>query len=79
VPWHATAAHDAAGINAHGACVMWHASKARPSTAEMLAKPRSVLIAAKFRASHHGRRTPEEIKRHPPGLAGRSGITPKLG
>jgi hypothetical protein len=49
----ATAAHDAAGINAHGACAMWHASKARPSTAEMLAKPRRVLIAAKFRASHH--------------------------
>jgi hypothetical protein len=61
VPRHATAAHDAAGINAHGACAMRHASKARPSTAEMLAKPRRVLIAAKFRASHHGRRTPEEI------------------
>jgi hypothetical protein len=27
----------------------------------MLAKPRRVLIAAKFRASHHGRRTLEEI------------------
>jgi len=61
MPWHATTAHDAAGINAHGACAMWRASKAWPSTAEMLAKSRRVLIAAKFRASHHGRRTLEEI------------------
>jgi len=67
VPFHlacqaiATVWHDAADIDAHRARAPWHASKAQPSTADMLAKLRSILIAAKFRASHPHRPTPEAI------------------
>ncbi len=39
----------------------WYASKAQPSTADMLAKLRRVLIAARFPASHPDQPTPEEI------------------
>jgi hypothetical protein len=59
--WYATAGHDPADIDARRALAPWYASKTHPSTADMLAKLRRVLIAAKFRASHPDRLTPEEI------------------
>jgi DDE superfamily endonuclease len=59
--WYATAGHDPADIDAHRARAPWYASKAQPSTADMLAKLRRVLIAVKFRASRPGQPTPEEF------------------
>jgi hypothetical protein len=59
--WYATAGHDPADIDAHRARAPWYTTKAHPSTADMLAKLRRVLIAAKFRASRPDQPTPEEI------------------
>jgi hypothetical protein len=59
--WYATAGHDPADIDACRARAPWYASKAQPSTADMLAKLRRVLIAARFPASHPDQPTPEEI------------------
>ena len=59
--WYATAGHDPADVEAHRARAPWYTTKAQPSTADMLAKLRRVLIAARFRASHHDQPTPEEI------------------
>jgi hypothetical protein len=59
--WYATAGHDPADVADHRARAPWYTTKAQPSTADMLAKLRRVLIAARFRASHHGQPTPEEI------------------
>jgi hypothetical protein len=41
--------------------VTWYITKAQPSTADMTAKLRRVLIAARFHASRSGQPTPEEI------------------
>jgi hypothetical protein len=54
--WHATT-----DIEDHGAHAPWYTTKAQPSTADMLAKLRRVLIAANFRASHPGQPAGEEI------------------
>jgi hypothetical protein len=59
--WYATAGHHPADIDAHRARAPWYATKSQPSTADMLAKLRRVLIAAKFRASWPGQPTLEEI------------------
>jgi hypothetical protein len=59
--WYATAGHHPADIDAHRARAPWYTTKAHPSTADMLAKLRRVLIAAKFRASRPDQPTPEEI------------------
>jgi hypothetical protein len=48
-------------VNNHRARAPWYTTKAQPSTADMLAKLRRVLIAAKYRAPHPGQPTPEEI------------------
>lgn len=59
--WYATAGHDRADIAEHRAQAPWYATKAEPSTADMAAKLRRVLIAAKFRLPHPGQPTPAEI------------------
>ncbi len=45
----------------HRARAPWYASKAQPSTADMAAKLRRVIIAARFKASRPDQPTPEEI------------------
>ena len=47
--WYATAGHDPADVDEHRARAPWYATKTEPSTADMTAKLRRVLIAAKFR------------------------------
>jgi hypothetical protein len=59
--WYATAGHDPADVAGHRARAPWYASKAQPSTADMAAKLRRVIIAARFKASHPDQPTPEEI------------------
>jgi len=59
--WYATAGHDPADIDACRARAPWYTSKALPSTADMAAKLRRVIIAAKFRASRPDQPTLEEI------------------
>jgi len=61
VTWYATAGHDPADVDDHRARAPWYTTKAEPSTADMAAKPRRVLIAARFRASRPDQPTPEEI------------------
>jgi DDE superfamily endonuclease len=59
--WYATAGHDPADVEDHRIRAPWYAAKAQPSTADMAAKLRRVIIAARFRASHPDQPTPEEI------------------
>jgi len=61
VTWYATAGHDPADVDDHRARAPWYTTKAEPSTADMAAKLRRVLIAARFRASRPDQPTPEEI------------------
>jgi len=50
--WYATAGHDPADVADRRARVPWYKTKATPSTADITAKLRRVLIAARFRAPH---------------------------
>ena len=59
--WYATAGHHPADVADHRARAPWYTTKSQPSTADMLAKLRRVLIAARFRASRPDQPTPEEI------------------
>jgi len=59
--WYATAGHDPADLDERRARAPWYRSKNQPSTADMLAKLRRVLIAARFRAAHPDQPTREEI------------------
>jgi protein tyrosine phosphatase (PTP) superfamily phosphohydrolase (DUF442 family) len=59
--WYATAGHDPADIDACRARAPWYTSKAQPSTADMAAKLRRVLIAARFKPSRRDQPTCEEI------------------
>jgi DDE superfamily endonuclease len=59
--WYATAGHHPADASEHRARAPWYRTKAEPSTADMLAKLRRVLIAAKYRPVHPGEPTPAEI------------------
>jgi hypothetical protein len=59
--WYATAGHDPADVADHRARAPWYASKAQPSTADLAAKLRRVIIAARFKASRLDQPTPEEI------------------
>ncbi len=59
--WYATAGHDPADIDGHRARAPWYRSKTHPSTADMLAKLRRVVIAARFKASRPDQPTREEI------------------
>ena len=48
VTWYATAGHDPADVEDRRARAPWYRSKTRPSTADMTAKLRRVLITARF-------------------------------
>jgi len=60
-PQYATAGHDPTDVADHRARAPWYATKAQPSTADMAAKLRRVIIAARFKASRPDQPTPEEI------------------
>ena len=60
--WYATAGHHPADADNHRARAPWYRTKSQPSTADMIAKLRRVLIAAKYRTSHRDQPTPEEIQ-----------------
>jgi hypothetical protein len=59
--WYATAGHDPADIEDRRTSAPWYASKAEPSTADMAAKLRRVIIAARFKAPRPDQPTPAEI------------------
>ena len=59
--WYATAGHHPADVAEHRARAPWYRTKAQPSTADMIAKLRRVLIAAKYRPVHPGEPTQAEI------------------
>jgi hypothetical protein len=59
--WYATAGHHPADIDARRLDAPWYTSKAEPSTADMTAKLRRVLIAAKFKPLHPDQPQPAEI------------------
>jgi hypothetical protein len=62
VTWYATAGHDPADAADHRARAPWYTSKAEPSTADMTAKLRRVIIAARFKPSHQATPTSAEIR-----------------
>jgi hypothetical protein len=59
--WYATAGHHPADVAEHRARAPWYASKSQPSTADMTATLRRVIIAARYKASRPDQPTPEEI------------------
>ena len=59
--WYAVAGHDPADIEDRRARAPWYRTKNQPSTADMAAKLRRVIIAARFKPSHPDQPTPEEI------------------
>jgi DDE superfamily endonuclease len=61
VTWYATAGHDPADLHERRSLSPWYTSKAEPSTSDMAAKLRRVIIAARFKASRPDQPTPEEI------------------
>ena len=60
--WYATAGHDPADTEDHRARAPWYTTKTQPSTADMAAKLRRVIIAARFKATRPDQPTPEEIR-----------------
>jgi hypothetical protein len=61
VLWYATAGHDPADLEERRTNAPWYSSKAEPSTADMTAKLRRVIIAARFKAARPDQPTPAEI------------------
>ena len=61
VTWYATAGHDPADLRERRAAAPWYTSKTEPATADMAAKLRRVIIAARFKASRRDQPTPQEI------------------
>ena len=59
--WYATAGHHPTDAAEHRERAPWYVSKTQPSTADMIAKLRRVLIATRFQASHPDEPTPAEI------------------
>ena len=59
--WYATAGHDSADIDDRRIRAPWYTAKTEPSTADMAAKLRRVIIAARFKASRPDQPTPEEF------------------
>jgi hypothetical protein len=59
--WYATTGHDPADIGDRRSRAPWYATKTQPSTADMAAKLRRVIIPARFRPSRPDQPTPEEI------------------
>ena len=61
VCWYATAGHHAADTEARRLDAPWYTTKTEPSTADMTAKLRRVIIAAKFKRLHADQPEPAEI------------------
>jgi hypothetical protein len=61
VVWYATAGHHPGDADEHRARAPWYRTKTEPSTADMIAKLRRVLIAAKYRPAYPSEPTPAEI------------------
>ena len=61
VCWYATAGHHPADAEARRRNAPWYTSKTEPSTADMTAKLRRVIIAAKFKPVHADQPEPQEI------------------
>jgi DDE superfamily endonuclease len=61
VTWYATAGHDPADLHERRSLSPWYTSKAEPSTSDMAAKLRRVIIAARFKASRPDQPTLQEI------------------
>jgi hypothetical protein len=59
--WYATAGHHPDDVTAHRERAPWYTTKSQPSTADMIAKLRRVLIATRFQATHPHQPTPAEI------------------
>jgi hypothetical protein len=55
VCWYATAGHHPADAEARRLAAPWYTAKAEPSTADMTAKLRRVIIAARFKRVHADR------------------------
>jgi hypothetical protein len=55
VCWYATAGHHPADTEARRLDAPWYTSKTEPSTADMTAKLRRVIIAARFKRVHADR------------------------
>jgi hypothetical protein len=61
VCWYATAGHHPADAEASRRNAPWYTAKTEPSTADMTAKLRRVIIAAKFKRLHADQPEPAEI------------------
>jgi len=59
--WYATAGHHSADTAARRLLAPWYTSKTEPSTADMTAKLRRVIIAARFKRTSADQAKPEEI------------------
>jgi hypothetical protein len=59
--WYAVAGHDPADADAHRERAPWYTTKRNPSTADLAAKLRRVLIAARFKGGRPDRPTQAEI------------------
>jgi hypothetical protein len=59
--WYATAGHHPDDVTARRLDAPWYRTKTEPSTADMIAKLRRVLIAARFQQPRPDQPTPEEI------------------
>ena len=59
--WYARHGHHPADLAARRAQTPWYKTKAAPSVADMLAKLRRVLIAARYRQGQAPELTPPEI------------------
>jgi len=78
VLWYATAGHHPGDVDDHPTRAPWYRTKAAPSTADMIAKLRRVLIAAKYWPAHPADPIPAENPRRPAGLGWRSRIIAKV-
>ncbi|MBV9162077.1 MAG: hypothetical protein JO281_11120 [Pseudonocardiales bacterium] len=59
--WYTTAGHHPDDVAEHRDRAPWYTTKTQPSTADMIAKLRRVLVAARFPTSHPDRPTFAEI------------------
>ncbi|ABD12437.1 IS4 family transposase [Frankia sp. B2] len=59
--WYLTTGHHHDDAAEHRARAPWYTTKTRPSTADLLAKHRRVLIATKYQPAHPEQPTPAEI------------------
>jgi len=60
--WYATAGHHPDDVTDHRDRAPWYKTKTHPSTADILAKLRRVLIAARFQPAHPEHPTPTELQ-----------------